>query len=395
MASSMRILGAASFFIAALGGPPPAVAQHREPPAFLGEAFLPHGLVIGGTVVEGLSGLTRIGDTDRYFAVCDAVDASPARYYELAIDLADGRLDDGDVSVLSVRHVVDAAGPLTPGSFDLEGVALDRGGQSLIVASEGAGEGAGWRDPFVMRNSLDGRYTADFDIDLRKLSRSKPGYGVYASGGVESLVYSADFETLWIAPETALMQDGPRASPAQGARARIMKFDMSQPSTPELAAEYVYPVSKKNGSIVNPGYFGDRSDRGLSDLLPVDDRFLLALEREWIAGEARAETRPVMLYLIDTLGADNVMDVERLRGDETTVSKTLVVDFDALRRAGVVERIGSFEAMAWGPPLKDGRRTLILLEDNDSQVDTQVLALAVRLPGDEHGAVTLTDPSED
>lgn len=97
------------------------------------------------------------------------------------------------------------------------------------------------------------------------------------------------------------------------------------------------------------------------------------MDRRW----TRTNTRPIALYKINTRKADNVMDVEVLTGQERPVRKELVLDFDELGQAGLVDRIGSFEAMIFGPDLEDGRKTLIFVEDNDSSVDTQVIAFAV------------------
>ena len=55
------------------------------------------------------------------------------------------------------------------------------------------------------------------------------------------------------------------------------------------------------------------------DLLPVSDTVLLALEREWIGGEPRTNTRPIALYEIDVADADNVVGDEPLTGSEVLV----------------------------------------------------------------------------
>jgi hypothetical protein len=352
----------------------PSGFDHME---FIGETFIPFGLQVEGTTVEGLSGLTRIGNTNRYLSICDVTDGTPARFYELEIDLSDGSLNDGDVNVVDVEFLNDENGALIPGTYDLEGIALDPGNITLLFASEGVSGGPGGYAPYIKRNSRFGQHINHIEIDLEKLDQTDGEGGVYGSGGFESLVYSKDFKTLWTAPETALQQDGSKPTSEVGALVRLMKFDSSDALNPHQVAEYVYQLSKKNGSIVNPGDFGTGGDRSMVDLLPINDHTLLVLEREWIGGEARTNTRPIALYVINTRRADNVMDVEVLSGEERPVTKKLVLDFDELRQAGLVERVGSFEAMIFGPDLDDGRKTLIFVEDNDSSVDTQVIAFAL------------------
>lgn len=69
---------------------------------FLGSATIPNKTIVNGTVVGGLSGLTRLPD-GTYVAISD--DKANARTYSLAIDLQDGRLDQGDVTVEGVTRL--------------------------------------------------------------------------------------------------------------------------------------------------------------------------------------------------------------------------------------------------------------------------------------------------
>ena len=364
----------------ALVGTAPALADGRsafDDMEFIGETFIPFELQFEDTTVEGLSGLTRIGGTDRYLAICDVTDDSPARFYELRIDVRDGSLDDGDVEVVGVEFLEDENGPLVPGTYDLEGIALDPGNITLLFASEGVGSGPGGSAPFITRNSRFGQFINDVEIDLDKLDQTDGDGGVFGSGGYESLVYSRNFGVLWAANETALQQDGERSTETEGSPARMFRYNARNALNPTPVAEYVYEVEPRNGSIVNPGDFGTGGGRSMVDLLPLNNTQLLALEREFIGGEERTNTRPIALYRIDTRRADNVIAVAELSGTERPVKKELILDFEELRQGGLVERVGSFEAMILGGDLDDGRKSLILVEDNDSAVDTQIVAFAV------------------
>jgi hypothetical protein len=342
---------------------------------FIGETFIPFGLEVDGTVVLGLSGLTRVGNSNEYLAICDDTDGGPARYYSLTIDLDDGSLDEGDVSVNSVTLLTDENGPVPLGTFDLEGIALDPGTITLLYASEGRGDGPeAAHAPFIKRNSRFGQFINNIDVVPKYDQTQEAGRGVFNSGGFESLVYSPDFKTLWAAAETALQQDGDKSTLTDPSPARIIRYDARTALEPQAIAEYVYLVSPREGSSTDPDAEGGRS---LVDLLPINDHLLLALEREFISGEPRTNTRPIALFEIDLSHADNVIDQDALSGSELSVSKRLILDFEELRQAGHVERVGSFEAMIFGPRLPDGRWSLIFLEDNDAAVDTLVIAFAV------------------
>ena len=342
---------------------------------FIGEVFLPLGHEVEGTRVLGLSGLARLGDTDTYVAICDDT-ASPARYYTLTIDLSDGQLDEGDVKVTGVELLSGPGGPIEIGTFDLEGIALDPGAATLLIVSEGRGDGPDEAHaPFLYRNSRTGQFVGTLSLPARYDQTVTAGRGVYNSGGFESLVYSPDYQTLWMAAETALQQDGPKPTLEAPSYLRIMRYDSSDAADPTLTAEYVYELSPRQGSTTLTSDEG--GDRSMVDLLPVSDTVLFALEREWIGGEPRTNTRPIALYEIDVANADNVADVEPLTGNETPVAKRLVLDLDTLHQGGTLARVGSFESMIFGPTLDDGRRTLIMVEDNDDGVDTQIIAFAV------------------
>jgi hypothetical protein len=368
---------------AALAGLQPAAALEPADGSvvanleFLGEVFIPLGHEVAGTRVLGLSGRLRLGETDTYVAICDDTN-SPARFYTLTIDLSDGSLDEGDVTVDDVTLLGGPQGPLEIGTFDLEGLALDPGAATLLVASEGRGDGpADAHAPFLYRYSRDGAFVGALALPGRYDQTVTAGHGVYNSGGFESLVYSPDFDTLWMAAETALQQDGPKPTLEEPAHLRIMRWDSRDAGRPVLTAEYVYELSAREGSTILEADEG--GDRSMVDLLPVTDTVLFALEREWIGGEPRTNTRPIALYEIDTANADDVSGVESLSGAETPVDRRLVLDFESVRAAGHVERVGSFETVIFGPTLEDGRRTLIFVEDNDDGVDTQIIVFGVTM----------------
>ena len=103
-----------------------------------------------------------------------------------------------------------------------------------------------------------------------------------------------------------------------------------------------------------------------------------AVERSF----ARGVGVGVRLYLAGLDGADNVLGKPSLREhpDIRPMSKLLLFD---LGRLGVM--LDNIEAVTFGPRLADGRRTLILLADNnfrEFQV-TQVLAFAVIDPANQ------------
>ena len=123
---------------------------------------------------------------------------------------------------------------------------------------------------------------------------------------------------------------------------------------------------------------------GLVELLAVDDRRLLALERSFSVGVGNS----VKLYEIDLDGATDVSGIASVADltGITTVSKRLVYDFNTLLAP---DKLDNLEGMTFGPTLADGSRTLVFVSDDNfdpnNAVGTQFLAFKVN-PVPEPGA---------
>ena len=340
---------------------------------FLGEAEFPTGLMFGGTEVGGLSGIDYLEDFGVYVALSDdRSQINPARYYGLTIDLQDGRLDDGDVNFFFTTPLFDEFGMTFPAaSVDPEGIAVTR---SLLVLVASEGDANASIDPFVDGFLLAGPRFGSLDVPAKFLTGTA-GRGIRNNLAFESLTLSPTETQVFTATENALLQDGPTASLTAGSDCRILRYD----STDEFASsEYIYrtePIAFPT----NPA--GQFSTNGLVELLAVRgegdprDTLLLALERSFSIGIGNE----IRLFAIDLRGADNVSTIDAVDGLQDIlrpVRKTLLVDF---RTVGIDP--DNVEGMTFGPTLPDGRRTLILVSDNNfNAVNQRTQFLAFALP---------------
>ena len=335
----------------------------------LGTVNIPTGTLFEGTVVGGLSSITYDPARNVYYAISDDQGTlSPVRYYTLDIDLSDGYLDPGDITILDVTTILDPSGlPFAAGSLDPEGLVLTHQGQ-LYFSSEGFALRD--IDPFINRINLNGRQTRALEIPAKFLPAA-PTYGVRQNLGFESLNVTPDGKYLVTASEGALAQDGPAASANNGSFARILQYRLS---SGEPVAEYVYEVNPLAEPPVPSGAFGVN---GLVELLPLDNSgTMLALERSFSVG-APDTGNTIWLYEISTLGATDVSGYDPLPPDFEPVSKRLILDVEA--DLGIPP--DNIEGMAFGPALPDGRLPLVLVSDNNfagNQV-TQFIVLAVEL----------------
>ena len=115
---------------------------------------------------------------------------------------------------------------------------------------------------------------------------------------------------------------------------------------------------------------------GLVELLALNNEFLLSMERSFSVG-APGTGNKIKLYSVALPGADDVNGFDSLTtllGGIQPAAKTLLLDLDALGLP-----LDNVEGMAFGPDLPDGRRSLVLVSDNNFSpaAFTQFLLFAV------------------
>jgi hypothetical protein len=335
---------------------------------FLGQAIVPTGTTFAGTVIGGLSSIAYDAERGVYYSLSDdQSQLNPARFYTLSIDLSGGSLDDTDVSFADVTTLLAPDGqPYPPGSFDPEGLTLTKSGE-LILTSEGiATLGI---PPWVRRYALDGTYLGDLPVP-DYFNPSSPDQGVRQNLGFEAAGVSPNGIHLFVGMEGALVQDGPPATLANGSPARVLLYNLRKG---QLIRQYVYitdpivePPVPETAFAVN----------GLVELLPYKNKFLLAMERSFSVG-APGTGNTIKLYWVALPGADNVNGLESLAGilpGIQPMEKTLLLD---LRTLGLP--LDNVEGMTFGPLLPDGRRSLLLVSDNNFAATqfTQFLLFAI------------------
>jgi 3-phytase len=337
-----------------LAGPAVATSPQAHTPGldFLGEATLPSGLVFEHTVVGGLSSLTYDEQRDVYYAISDdqggtfTPTSTPARFYTLSIDVSDGSLDPGDVTVLAVTTLLGADGQPFPGrSLDPEGLTLTRD-DTLIVTSEGIPPTIA---PFVREFDLSGHQVADLPVPGAFIPNAGGTHGVRFNLGFEAAAVAPNGQFLFVGAENALAQDGPAASVTTGSPARLLRYQLD---TGQVDREYVYPTDP----VVAPSSIF--TVNGLVELLPLNNQFMLAMERSFSVGVGN----DIRIYRVALPGATDVNGVDDLHQVDQVapVQKTLLLN---LRGLGLT--LDNLEGMTLGPRLPDGRQSVLLVSDNN------------------------------
>ncbi len=340
---------------------------------FIGGVAFPQGLEVDGTRIGGLSGLDYDAAKDRFLVLSDdRSDFAPARFYEMKLRFADGRLAGADMQSATILQQSDGTpfpntkqGGEVP---DPESIRIDPENHGrLWWTSEGDRPRA--LKPFL--RSMDRAGKAAGEIAIPAMFAMQPGTerGPRSNLAFEALSFAADGGSLWVGMEGALHEDGPLTTPDAGTVSRFSHFGRDG----RLLGQYAYPVDAVPG---RPGV-GKAADNGVTEILALDARRILVLERAAIQDETGAFRNDIRLYEADLTSASDISDLSGLRGESyRPMTKRSVANLGVLMQDA---RIDNIEGMSWGPTLANGGRTLIFVSDdnfNKTQV-TQVLAFEV------------------
>jgi endonuclease/exonuclease/phosphatase family metal-dependent hydrolase len=323
----------------------------------LSETSVPGDLEVDRTLVGGLSGLAYDPACDLYYAVSDdrgSIDFP--RIYTLKIQLVGETVEAQFLGATLLRDFDGA--PFERGDLDPEAIALSDDG-TLYLAAEGVPHRG--IPPMVARFGLDGSIREVIDLPDHYLPAGEGARGVRDNHGFEGLSLTPDGRTLFVATESALLQDGPAADLERGSLARLLEIDVA---SGRVKGEYLYAVDPvPDVPIPSTAY----ASIGVSEILALGNRGLLVVERSFSAGVGNR----VRLYHVSLRGEHGITGVESIRDlgrpQPQPVRKSLVADLEDL---GVDP--DNIEGMALGASLLGGRkRMLVLISDNNFQPSVQ------------------------
>lgn len=342
---------------------------------FLGEQVLPTGQQVLGTTLGGLSGIDYDSASNQYIAISDdRSQSNPARFYTLGLNFSGASFTG--VNFSSVTTFKQADGTTYPAlSIDPESIRYTGNGTVYWTTEGEDNPGAGRVAPPEVReaNLADGSFLRTFTTPGQYVPTTTAG--IRNNLAFESLTITPD-GTVFTATENALKQDGPASTVGVGSPARILAFDAA---TGQATAEYVYNV----GPVVDtPDPAGSFATNGLVELLALDDDSFISVERSFSTGKGNR----ILIYQVELGGATDILGDNSILGDALTpVTKTLILDLDALSlpaRLSSPNGLDNIEGVTFGQLLDDGRRTLILVSDNNFSPTqfTQFLAFAIDVP---------------
>jgi hypothetical protein len=342
--------------------------------SLLGAYDAPKDLAVDGAPFGGVSGIDYDPTTGDWLMISDdRSDKAPARFYRARLTY-----DARGVSAFSLKSSIPLRqenGETFPPTkspdgerADAESLRRDPLNGQIVWSSEG--DPARGIDPAVRRTATRGAplgvvpLPPGLAFDSRGLSGARPNLTI------EGLSFSPDGRSLWVSMEAPLIQDGPVSSVMAGGLARITRLDRQG----GMLAQYAYSLDPIQAAPMA----GMRADNGISEILSVDDHRLLVLERSGVEARKGHFAFHCRLYLVDTRRGQDIAGRESLAsGPVRPLAKRLLVNFAKLEAIDA----GNLEAMAWGPRLKDGRRTLVLMADDNFDPDSPGAVLMFAVEG--------------
>ncbi len=238
--------------------------------------------------------------------------------------------------------------------LDLEGIVIVPDG--FLVSSE--------KGPRILEVDRAGKLRRDIPLPAH-FSKARD------NKSLESLSMSPDGRYLFTTSEEALTCDGAKVTTSAGTRIRILRMNRDG-GEPEEHAYATDPLPHDGG------------DYGVADLAALSSTEVLVLERGWARGAGNT-ARIYRVSLEDPL--TSCLSKAELSADVPVVPKHLVVDLGKVAAKGVPPAkqpqesplLDNYEGLAVGPLLPDGRRSLIVVSDDNARSDqvARIVVLAV------------------
>lgn len=330
---------------------------------YFGETSIATGTKFEKTVIGGLSAMTWQNNT-LYVLSDDRGRISDPRFYEFDLKIAKAATNNAITLTPKTVHFVtglpkegERKALLDPEGF----VRLPDG--DFLISSEGSNDAKPRSMPRVFRTSSTGKWKSDFPIPDKYLPE-KTGQqtkGIQNNLAFEGLTTLGDGKFVFTSIESCLTQDIVSGKEADGDIIRILKFEDKGPLGYKPVAEFTYHVDAFKDTSK-----GKELMRGVSEILALSETKLLVMERGVrIVGKGWAET--VAIYLTDVSKATNTLEINKLEGNKYQVAeKVKLIDFEIdLNKERAGKTIQNFEGLAWGPTLPDGRRSLLVIADNN------------------------------
>ena len=296
------------------------------------------------------SGITWIGD-NRYAVVSD--EEPNDGFYIFNIDL-----DSNTGKVISAKRYGYFSTPAKKldkwGSSirDIEAIAYRPQSNTFYMAGEG--------DQRVIEYNEKSQPTGrEFNIpQVYALNNIRP------NKGFESLTYNQKTDLFWTTTEATLKSDGACATANRANVENLMRITSFNANL-QPTGQYAYKMEKPLTSFMKKA--PKKLIYGISDLCALDDGQIIVMEREIHVAEnylnSFCNIRLFLVYPTESKKINSSSNLQELPNNKF-LKKEEICTFKTEASLKAMN-IANYEGISLGPCLKDGRRTLLLI--NDSQ----------------------------
>ncbi|GAA4279073.1 esterase-like activity of phytase family protein [Aquimarina mytili] len=321
---------------------------------FIDEFVIPN-QEINGVPIGGFSGIDY--QNGKWYIICDT-STPPIRFYEA--DIIYDKDAFQNVEITKMIEIKDVSGnPMTPGIVDPEAIRYDPISNTFVYTSEGSINND--VDPALIEISTQGDQVRSFTLpDNFKANTTNDTSGPRHNGVLEGLSLRFDSKGYWVSFELPLIQDGPEPTTTDTeSPVRITSFNKTTGIAERQFAYELDPVAREAA-------LGTTFEvNGLVEILEYENNKFLALERSFASGYIDGGNN-VKIYKVDATNATNTLSIETLNSaNYTKATKTLLFDFETIRSNLTNTTVDNLEGITFGPTLKDGSKTLVLISDNN------------------------------
>jgi 3-phytase len=318
--------------------------------------------------VGGLSGAFYDSTRNRLYAVAD--DRQRPRVLGFDVTL------EPTVSLVP-RELVDLQPPPGNGrTLDAEGLAPGTH-ESWFVSSEGDPVAGTQPVAGIHEYTHRGAFIRSLPLPAAYHSAGGPSpAGMRLNLSLEALSASPDGRWLFAGMESSLLQDGPAANVDRGAVVRLLAYDLRNLAAPPREYAYLTDAMPRPS-----GWTPSDGDAGVVDLLALSATDLLVLERGYVVEDQTPTARRENTIRIYRVTLDRAAEITgraslATRSSTAVLTKRLALDLATVgpELTARLQSLENFEAMTFGPRLRDGSPTVLLLSD-DNFSPSQVTAL--------------------
>ncbi|PKV50668.1 hypothetical protein ATE84_2734 [Aquimarina sp. MAR_2010_214] len=310
---------------------------------------------INGVPIGGFSGIDY--QNGKWYIICDT-STPPIRYYEADIIYTkDGFTSVGITAMVEIKD--DTGTPLTQGVVDPEAIRFDPVTKTIVYTSEGSITNG--VDPALIEIAPEGSQIKSFTLpDNFKVNTVNDLSGPRHNGVLEGLSLGFENKGYWISFELPLIEDGPEPTTTDTqSPVRVTYINKTSGIAERQFAYELDPVARE-------ATLGTTFEvNGLVEILEYDTNKFLALERSFSTGYIDGGNT-VKIYKVDATNATNTLSIDALTAvSYTTATKTLLFTFDSIRNQLTNNTVDNLEGFSFGPKLKDGSRTIVVISDNN------------------------------